>query len=148
MEDTRSCRSDDGEQGDDDAGDAWEDDGPRGWVEALGWMKGCEMQRRLSFREWVDSARALLAEQKLQLKSARQLATVVRAHIREQSDAEEEFAKRLAKAAAQRHRAESAMPSQLPPAGASPLLSYDRLAIEVLGGPSRRSHGGSEVRGF
>eukprot|EP00928_Gymnodinium_smaydae_P081234 TRINITY_DN64789_c0_g1_i1.p1 TRINITY_DN64789_c0_g1~~TRINITY_DN64789_c0_g1_i1.p1 ORF type:complete len:554 (+),score=91.66 TRINITY_DN64789_c0_g1_i1:42-1664(+) len=76
------------------------------WAEALGWLKACELQRRVHFREWADRARGFLLAERKRAASARQLVAALRAQIRDRTQADEDFAKRLTKLANQRDAAE------------------------------------------
>lgn len=60
------------------------------------------MQRRATFREWADRAAAVLAQERRRVASGQQLLASIRAQVKERTEAEEEFAKRLAKVSEQR----------------------------------------------
>lgn len=69
------------------------------WAEALGWLKRCEMHRRMAFSEWVERARVQLAVEQRRTVSAQRLVAVVQSQVRAQAECQVEFACRLKKLA-------------------------------------------------
>eukprot|EP00929_Paragymnodinium_shiwhaense_P098210 TRINITY_DN59727_c0_g1_i1.p1 TRINITY_DN59727_c0_g1~~TRINITY_DN59727_c0_g1_i1.p1 ORF type:complete len:550 (+),score=133.47 TRINITY_DN59727_c0_g1_i1:126-1775(+) len=84
----------------------WEADGPLGWVVALGRMKECEVNRQQSFKDWIEQARMVLAVEQRRAGSAQLLLDAITAQVNDRAVSDEDYAKRLAKAAKMRDAAE------------------------------------------